>query len=174
MAHWLDTAPVSARASTPTGPERRRSPAARYPIRTPPGVTAVAERARIDWDLPAPRVEVPHQYNAAADFIDWHRGAAHEAKTAFIDSSGEHSYASLLERVGRAGNALKGLDVRMESRVMMCLLDTVNFPAVFWGALKLGAVPVPPLEWTQAQWVCFLGNNQRPAGIGAEIFRPWL
>src|SRR3979411_1930079 len=31
----------------------------------------------------------------------------------------------------------------MEQRVLLCLLDTVDFPTFFWGAIKIGAVPVP-------------------------------
>lgn len=45
--------------------------------------------------------------------------------------------------MNRAGNALRGLGVRMEERVLLVLLDTVRFPAVFFGAIKIGAVPVP-------------------------------
>ena len=31
----------------------------------------------------------------------------------------------------------------METRVLMCMLDGIDFPAVFWGAIKAGCVPIP-------------------------------
>ena len=35
------------------------------------------------------------------------------------------------------------LGLKAEQRVLMCMTDSVWFPAVFWGAIKIGAVPVP-------------------------------
>lgn len=88
-------------------------------------------------------LEFPRDYNAAAEFIDAHLRAGRGAKTAVIDDSGEYTYAQLAERVNRAGNALKALGLRQESRVAMLMHDSVNFPAVFWGAIKAGLVPIP-------------------------------
>ena len=45
--------------------------------------------------------------------------------------------------MNRAGNALRALGVRPEQRVLLLLTDTVRFPALFFGAIKIGAVPVP-------------------------------
>jgi len=45
--------------------------------------------------------------------------------------------------VNRAGNALRSLGVQEEQRVMIAMLDSVDFVSVFWGAMKIGAVPVP-------------------------------
>ncbi|HUN52270.1 MAG TPA: benzoate-CoA ligase family protein [Candidatus Sulfotelmatobacter sp.] len=86
---------------------------------------------------------LPRDYNAATHFIDRHLGEGRGDKIAFIDDHGSYSYRDLAERVNRAGNVLKSLGVGMESRVLLCLLDGIDFPALFWGAIKLGAVPVP-------------------------------
>ena len=99
--------------------------------------------AIVDRSTSPPRVEVPRQYNAAADFIDRHLDEGRGAKVAFLDDDGELTYAALAERVNRAGNALHALGVRMEQRVALILLDTAQLPAVFFGAIKIGAVPVP-------------------------------
>lgn len=88
-------------------------------------------------------VELPRQYNATNHFVDRHLSEGRGDKTAFIDSKGTTSYSELAERTNRVGNALLSLGVGMESRVMMCMLDTVDFPALFWGAIKIGAVPIP-------------------------------
>ncbi len=44
--------------------------------------------------------------------------------------------------MNRIGNGLKGLGIRMEDRVALLLLDTEIFPQAFFGAIKMGAVPV--------------------------------
>ena len=94
-------------------------------------------------NAPRPIVQLPREYNAATHFIDRHLKEGRGPKTAFIDKDGRHSYAALAERTNRAGNALRELGLDMEQRVMLCLHDTVDFPALFWGAIKTGAVPVP-------------------------------
>src|SRR5947208_15249631 len=38
---------------------------------------------------------------------------------------------------------LRRLGVRREERVAMIMLDTVDFPSVFLGAIRAGIVPVP-------------------------------
>jgi 4-hydroxybenzoate-CoA ligase/benzoate-CoA ligase len=88
-------------------------------------------------------VDLPRRYNAASHFVDRHLAEGRGDKIAFIDDQGRHSYADLARRVNQAGNLLKAQGVRMEQRVMLCLLDGIDFPALFFGAIKLGAVPIP-------------------------------
>jgi benzoate-CoA ligase family protein len=86
---------------------------------------------------------LPGQYNAAVDLVDRHVALGRGAKVAFRDDSGALTYAAFAERVNRAGNALRALGVRMEERVLLVLEDSARFPVVFFGAIKIGAVPVP-------------------------------
>jgi 4-hydroxybenzoate-CoA ligase len=88
-------------------------------------------------------LDIPRDYNAANWFIDRHLKEGRADKAAFIDVGGTHSYGALAERVNRAGNALKALGLHQENRVAMIMLDTVDFPTVFWGAIKAGIVPIP-------------------------------
>jgi benzoate-CoA ligase family protein len=88
-------------------------------------------------------VTLPRDYNAAVDFVDRHAAEGRGDKVAFVDDERSLTYAALKERVARAGNALRSLGLDHEQRVAMCVLDTVDFPSVFWGAIKAGAVPVP-------------------------------
>jgi len=97
----------------------------------------------IDASHSPPRVTIPRDYNAAVDFVDRHLAEGRGDKVAFIDDRGSHTYAALADRVARAGNALRRLGCGMEQRVALCMLDGIDFPAVFWGAIKAGAVPVP-------------------------------
>ena len=85
-------------------------------------------------------ITLPH-YNAAVDLIERNL-AARPDKIAYIDEHGSYSFAELAARVNRAANALTGLGLPLESRVMVCLLDTIDFPAVFLGAIKAGLVPI--------------------------------
>jgi benzoate-CoA ligase len=80
-------------------------------------------------------------YNAAVDLIERNLAARPE-KIAYIDERGSYSFAELAERVNRCANALTGLGLALETRVMVCLLDTIDFPSVFLGAIKAGLVPV--------------------------------
>src|SRR5271163_2393853 len=81
--------------------------------------------------------------NAASHFIDRHLIEGRSTKAAFIDGRGPHSYAELARMVNQAGHALRALEVRRGDRVILCLNDSISFPALFFGALKIGAIPVP-------------------------------
>lgn len=87
-------------------------------------------------------IELPREFNAATYFIDRHLSEGRADKIAYIDGNGSHTYAELAAQVNRSGNMLHALGVLPEMRVAVCLLDTVAFPATFWGAIKLGAAPV--------------------------------
>src|SRR5439155_20375905 len=54
------------------------------------------------------------------------------------------TYGEVLRNVNRVGSALRDrLDVRPEERVLLLLLDSPAFVYSFFGAIKIGAVPVP-------------------------------
>ena len=89
-----------------------------------------------------PTVIVPRDYNAAHDLIERNLVAGRAAKIAYIDDDGRYTYGQLAERVNRAADALTGIGLGMEERVMLCHLDTVDWPSVFLGAIKAGIVPV--------------------------------
>jgi 4-hydroxybenzoate-CoA ligase len=84
----------------------------------------------------------PRIYNAAADMVDRHAAVGRAAKSAFIDPSETLSYGELLARSNRMANLLGTYGIPRESRVALLLLDTVDFPVAFWGAIKAGVVPV--------------------------------
>ncbi|HEY8555062.1 MAG TPA: benzoate-CoA ligase family protein [Burkholderiales bacterium] len=90
-----------------------------------------------------PIVDIPRVYNAAHDLIERNLRAGRGGKVAYHDVNGAHTYAALAERVNRFANAITGLGVQQEQRIMLCLLDTIDFPTAFLGAIKAGVVPVP-------------------------------
>jgi 4-hydroxybenzoate-CoA ligase len=64
-------------------------------------------------------------------------------KLAFTDTVSELTYGALQTQSRRLANMLRRLGVRREERVAMIMLDTVDFPVVFLGAIRAGVVPVP-------------------------------
>ncbi len=70
------------------------------------------------------------------------RNAGRAAKTAYIDDTRSLTYGELATATGRMAAALAALSLRREERVFVCLLDTVDFPVAFLGALHAGVVPV--------------------------------
>jgi benzoate-CoA ligase len=87
-------------------------------------------------------VDLPRDYNAAADLIGRNLEAGRRGKTAFIDDRGSCTYAELAERVDRAASALLGMGIQPEQRIAIAMLDSSDWPAIFLGAIKVGIVPV--------------------------------
>jgi|tagenome__1003787_1003787.scaffolds.fasta_scaffold20959453_3 benzoate-CoA ligase family protein len=75
--------------------------------------------------------------------VDRNLEAGRGGKPALRCAGTELSYGELHDRILRAGNVLRELGVRREDRVLMILDDTPAFPAVFLGAMRMGAVPAP-------------------------------
>jgi benzoate-CoA ligase len=95
-----------------------------------------------DHRFSPPVLDIPRDYNAAHDLIERNLRAGRGRKTAYIDDAGSYSYGELAERVNRCANALLGLGLQPEQRILLCLQDTIDFPTVFLGAIKAGIVPV--------------------------------
>jgi benzoate-CoA ligase len=87
-------------------------------------------------------VEIPRDYNAAVDLVGRNIAAGRGGKTAFIDDQGSMTYAQLAERVDRAANLLRSMDIYRERRIAIAMLDSCDWPALFLGAIKAGIVPV--------------------------------
>ncbi|MGH6816082.1 MAG: benzoate-CoA ligase family protein [Hyphomicrobiaceae bacterium] len=110
-------------------------------------------------------------YNAAADFVDRNVTEGRGARVAFGDPKRELTYAALQERCNRFANALPRLGIGRERRLVLIMLDTVDMPAVFWGAIKAGVLPVPlntllPLD----QWRYMIEDSRAEAvAISAEL-----
>ncbi len=84
--------------------------------------------------------------NAATYFVDRHSDEGRGRKTAFREAGGKRrslSYGELAEASGRVADGLEKAGIRREERALMLVLDQIEFPMIFWGALKAGVVPVP-------------------------------
>ena len=104
---------------------------------------------------------LPDEFNAAAYFIDRHINEGRSGKTAIECGERNVTYGQLFTLVNQIGNALKSLAVRMEERVLLLLLDTPEFAVSFFGAIKIGAVPVPVNTLLKPADYKYLLNNSR-------------
>jgi benzoate-CoA ligase len=87
-------------------------------------------------------LNLPEEFNAADYFVDRNVREGRGNKVAVICAERAFTYGQIQERVNRFGNALKSIDIRMEERVALLLFDTEVYPQAFFGAIKIGAVPV--------------------------------
>src|SRR5580658_2991266 len=81
--------------------------------------------------------------NAVDYFVDRHLREGRGEVVAFRDPWRSLSYAGLAQATRRFAGALREAGVEREHRIALLLLDTVDFPVAFWGALRAGVVPVP-------------------------------
>src|SRR5271168_1075598 len=82
-------------------------------------------------------------YNAVTWLLDRNVEEGRAEKLAFTDTVSDLTYGELQRQSRRVANLLRRLGVRREERVAMIMLDTVDFPATFLGAMRAGIVPVP-------------------------------
>jgi 4-hydroxybenzoate-CoA ligase len=81
-------------------------------------------------------------YNAAVDFVDRNVAEGRGDKTAFVDPSRNLTYSELRDAAARIGPMLARMGIEQENRIALVLLDTVDFPILFWGAIRAGIIPV--------------------------------
>jgi len=82
-------------------------------------------------------------YNAVTWLLDRNVDEGRATKLAFSDTVSELTYGGLQQQTRRLANLLRRIGVRREERIAMIMLDTVDFPITFLGAIRAGVVPVP-------------------------------
>ncbi len=82
-------------------------------------------------------------YNAAVDMVDRNVREGRGAKVAFADPARRITYAELADDVARVGPMLARLGLQREDRFAMIMQDTVDFPVLFFGAIRAGIIPIP-------------------------------
>src|SRR2546426_12830057 len=86
---------------------------------------------------------LPAQFNVATWFVDRNVTQGRGASPAFHYENRTLTYTDVQDLANRTGNALLELGVQMEDRVLVLCLDTPEFLGAFWGAIKIGAIPIP-------------------------------
>jgi benzoate-CoA ligase family protein len=113
-------------------------------------------------------IVLPDQYNTCQTFID--QNVERNPDKVAIRCEGEsYTYRQVTDLVGRTANALRGLGVGMEDRVLLLLLDGPDFVASFFGAIRIGAVPIPVNTNMKPQdYEYFLNDSRAVAAIVSE------
>ena len=131
------------------------------------------ELSTADHGTSPPRIRIPRQYNAAWDLIQRNLQAGRTAKIAYIDDHGSYSFGDLAERVNRFGNVLAGIGLEAEDRVMVCLLDTIDFPTAFLGSIQAGIVPIAANTLlTTSDYDFMLADSRAKALVVSEALWP--
>jgi len=84
--------------------------------------------------------------NAAFYFVDRHIGTPTANKPAFVEGregGRQITYGELAAQSDLMADLLARRGLRREDRVAMLVLDTIEFPVIFWGTIKAGIIPVP-------------------------------
>ncbi len=81
--------------------------------------------------------------NAVTAFLDDHLAAGRGDRPAIVTPERTWSYGEVLGSVNRVGHALRALGVEPEQRVALLMADGPAWVAVFFGALRIGAIAVP-------------------------------
>ncbi len=118
-----------------------------------------------DHSTRPPRVEIPRHYNAAHDLLARNTGRA--GKAAFIDAiSGEQlTYGQLADQAHRFANSLRAQGFAPESRVLLAMLDTPQWPVVFLGCILAGVVPVAANTLLTTPDFDFMLRDSRAQGL---------
>jgi benzoate-CoA ligase len=118
---------------------------------------------------------LPDEFNAATHFIDCHIVEGRGQKVAIECGERQVSYQQLFEMVNQTGNCLRRLGVRIEERVFLLLFDTPEFAASFFGAVKIGAVPVPINTLLKpADYTYLLNDSRARVAIVSEGLLPLI
>jgi 4-hydroxybenzoate-CoA ligase len=103
--------------------------------------------------------------NAADHFIDRHIREGRGDKPAFIDDTSSLTYAELLSKTQHFAAGLQAADIRREARIALLLLDTVDLPICFWGALRAGVVPIPINTLLPAELTSYILADSRAEAL---------
>ncbi len=109
--------------------------------------------------------DLPEAFNVSTVFLDENLERGRGERVAIYAGDRRITYREVLAQASRAGNALRGLGVRPEDRVLLLLLDSPEFAYLFWGAIRIGAIPVPTNTALRAQDYDYMLRNSRAAAL---------
>ncbi len=83
--------------------------------------------------------------NPVTYFVDRHIEEGRGDKRAYleVETGRTLTYAEMADGTARVAGALARAGIRPEERAALLVLDQIEFPQLFWGAMKAGVVPVP-------------------------------
>ena len=119
---------------------------------------------------------MPTDGNAADYFVDRHVNEGRGASVMCRDPSRMLTYGELADATRRFAGALQAAGIAREQRVVLLMLDTIDFPIAFWGAIRAGVVPVPINTLLTHEMVGYILADSRASAlvISAPLAEPLL
>lgn len=87
--------------------------------------------------------QLPKTFNVAAYLLNNNLERGNSQKVAFFSRNDAYTYEQLYRNVQQAARLLASLGLERENRLAILLPDSPELVFAFWGAVWLGAVPVP-------------------------------
>jgi 4-hydroxybenzoate-CoA ligase len=100
-------------------------------------------------------------FNATDYFLDRNIRQGRGHTVAVYTEFRNYTYNDIQKMTNKTANALRELGVRVGDRLLILLLDVPQFYAVFWGAIRIGAVPIPVNTMLTAEEYEYFLNDSR-------------
>jgi len=115
--------------------------------------------------------EIPTRFNIGRDCTDKHaKSESHGNKVALYweNEDGESkrfTFSELSQLTNKIGNCLISLGFQKGDRLLIRLPNLPEFPLVFLGAIKIGAVPIPSSTMLTAEEIDYLLDDSKSKGV---------
>ena len=108
------------------------------------------------------------------DYLLEHQIDAARAKRPYLISpTRTWSYGELIARTGKIANLLRALNVKPGERVLFSVVDDIDFPSIFLGAMKMGAIAIPINTYLKAEdYRYYIGDSEAVAVIADHTIAP--
>ncbi len=111
---------------------------------------------------------IPQYYNITSKLVDENVEKGMGDKIAVYYKDKTYTYREMQQMINRVGNALHIVGVNMGERIMFVLKDSPEAVASFYGAVKIGAVPIFVNYMYTSDDYRYLINNSRARTLIAD------
>ncbi len=112
-------------------------------------------------------------YNSVDYFLDRHVREGRGDNICAYTDKGNYTYRDIYKMSNKMANMFRRLNIRMGDRIVMIVLDTPWFYSPFWGAVRMGAVPVPSSTMlTTNDYEYYLNDSQAGTLVVSERLLP--
>jgi acetyl-CoA synthetase len=121
-------------------------------------------------DFPPWVWDIPTRFNIGVACTDAHvSGSGAERVAVLVDDDGlgvrQETFAGLADRTSRFVALLRALGIEAGERILVRLPNCIEYPVVFLGAMKAGAIPVPTSLLLTAEEVLHLLTDSGAAAV---------
>ena len=114
-------------------------------------------------------------FNAADYFVDRNVRQGRGHKTAVYTEYRNYTYNDIQKMANKTANAFREVGITVDDRILVIMLDVPQFYAVFWGAMKIGAVPIPVNTMlTPEDYEYYLNDSRAKVLVVSEQLLPVL